>query len=72
MDICPAEIIILILILSAAMLLMLSSRDLSAEEKRKTVGNIMEMSVKLEHLDTLNNQRKLDLQVEPGKQQREI
>ena len=70
MDICPAEIIILILILSAAMLLMLSSPDLSAEEK--TVGNIMEMSVKLEHLDTLNNQRKLDLQVEPGKQQREI
>ena len=52
------------------MLLMLSSPDLSAEEK--TVGNIMEMSVKLEHLNTLNYQRKLDLQVEPGKQQREI
>ena len=50
------------------MLLMRPRRDLSAEEK--TVGNIMEMSVKLQHVDTLNNQRKLDLQVEPGKQKR--
>ena len=66
MDICPNEIIILIL--PASMLLMRPRRDLSAEEK--TVGNIMEMSVKLQHVDTLNNQRKLDLQVEPGKQKR--
>ena len=68
MNICPNEIIILILILPASMLLMRPRRDLSAEEK--TVGNIMEMSVKLQHVDTLNNQRKLDLQVEPGKQKR--
>ena len=47
---------------------MSSRRDLPTEEK--TVENIIEMSVKLQYLHTLNNQRKLDLQVEvePGKQ----
>ena len=47
---------------------MSSRRDLPTEEK--TVENIIEMSVKLQYLHTLNNQKKMDLQVEvePGKQ----
>ena len=35
---------------------------MSAEEE--IVDKIAEMSVKLQHIDTLNDQRKLDLQVD--------
>ena len=37
--------------------------DLSAEDE--IVHKIAEMSVKLQHIDSLNDQRKLDLQVSP-------
>ena len=51
------------------MILMSPRRDLSSEEA--TVYNMTEMSVKLQHIQSLNNQRKLNLQVEPGNQNRE-
>ena len=47
--------------LSGSILLIYPSPDLSAEEE--IVHKIAEMSVKLQHIDSLNDQRKLDLQV---------
>ena len=47
--------------LAGSILLIYPSPDMSAEEE--IVDKIAEMSVKLQHIDTLNDQRKLDLQV---------
>ena len=47
--------------LSGSILLIYPNPDLSAEEE--IVHKIAEMSVKLQHIDSLNHQRKLDLQV---------
>ena len=44
---------------------MFPSPDLTVEDA--TVNNITGMSLKLQHLDALNNQRQLDLQVEANK-----
>ena len=44
-----------------SILVVFPTPDLSAEEE--IVHKIAEMSVKLQHIDTLNDQRKLDLQV---------
>lgn len=50
-----------VLPLSGSILLIYPNPDLSAEEE--IVHKIAEMSVKLQHIDSLNHQRKLDLQV---------
>ena len=47
--------------ISGSILFIYPSPDLSAEDE--IVHKIAEMSVKLQHIDTLNDQRKLDLQV---------
>ena len=61
------EVVLSLLLISpGSTLWMYPSPDLSVEEKK--VHKITEMSIKVEHTETLYNQRKLELQVERGKQ----